>query len=265
MKKFKQPDQSQREDSAAYREKKQFFNSLLTVYGRKTLLEALLEKDVQVYRLHLADSNKPADILDQIIQLAQQKGAEIVYHSRQALSRISKNANQDQGVAADLRLSGYQTYEQFIQQSLNGKPKTLLALDSIHNPQNLGMIIRSACAGNINGILLPIEGAAQIDPLVIKASAGTVFKAPILRCDNLKQALDNFKQQNVSICALSSHAKNTLKEFSPGGHCIYVLGNESEGVSNEIMNICTDKIRIPMNNGVESLNVAVTAALIAFR
>ena len=60
-------------------------------------------------------------------------------------------------------------------------------------------------------------------------------------------------------------SKNTLKEFSPGGHCIYVLGNESEGVSNEIMNLCTDKIRIPMNNGVESLNVAVTAALIAFR
>ena len=266
MKKSKSPiDQSQREDSVAYREKKQFFNSLLTVYGRKTLLEALQEKDVQVYRLHLADSNKPADILDQIIQLAQQKGAEIVYHSRQALSRISKNASQDQGVAADLRLSGYQTYEQFIQQSLNGKTKTLLALDSIHNPQNLGMIIRSACAGNIDGILLPIEGAAQIDPLVIKASAGTVFKAPILRCDNLKQALNDFKQHQVSICALSSHAKSTLKEFSPSGHCIYVLGNESEGVSDEIMNLCTDKIRIPMNNGVESLNVAVTAALIAFR
>lgn len=256
---------SPREDSTAYREKKQFFNSLLTVYGRKTLLEALQEKDVQIYRLHLADSNKPAEILDQIIELATEKNAEIVYHSRQALSRISKNANQDQGIAADLRLSGYQTYDQFILQSLNGSPKRLLALDSIHNPQNLGMIIRSACAGNIDGILLPMEGAAQIDPLVIKASAGTVFKAPLLRCENLKKALEDFKQKNVSICVLSSHAKNTLKEFSPTTHCVYVLGNESEGVSKEIMELCTDKIRIPMNNGVESLNVAVTAALIAFR
>lgn len=262
MKKSKQPP---REDSIAYREKKQFFNSLLTVYGRKTVLEALQEKDVQIYRLHLAETNKPAEILDQIIQLATQKGAEVVYHTRQALARISKNANQDQGVAADLRLSGYQHYEQFIQQSLTGSPKRLLALDAIHNPQNLGMIIRSACAGNIDGILLPMEGGAQIDPLVIKASAGTVFKAPLLRCDNLKKALEDFNQQGANICALSSHAKNTLKEFSPSSHCIYVLGNESDGVSKEVMEICTDKIRIPMNNGVESLNVAVTAALIAFR
>lgn len=254
-----------KEDSQAYREKKQFFNSLLTVYGRKTLLEALQEKDVEVFRLHLADSNKPAEILDQIIQLATQKGAEVVYHSRQALSRISKNASQDQGVAADLRLSGYQTYDQFIQQSLNGSAKSLLALDSIHNPQNLGMIIRSACAGNIDGILLPMEGSAQIDPLAIKASAGTLFKAPLLRCENLKQALTDFKEKGVSICALSSHAETTLKEFFPTNHCIYVLGNESDGVSPDIMNLCTDKVRIPMNNGVESINVAVTAALIAFR
>jgi 23S rRNA (guanosine2251-2'-O)-methyltransferase len=255
-----------REDSTAYREKKQFFNSLLTVYGRKTVLEALQDKHVQIYRLHLADSNKKADILDDIIKLAAEKKAEIVYHSRQALSRISKNASQDQGIAADLRLTGYQTYEDFISnRQATEKPFVLLALDKIHNPQNLGMIIRSACAGNIDGILLPSEGGAQIDPLVIKASAGTIFKAPLLRCQDLKKALDDFKKSDAAICALSSHAKTPLKEFNPEGDCIYILGNETEGVSKEIMNLCTHTICIPMNNGVESLNVAVTAALIAFR
>jgi len=258
--------QNPQEDTAAYREKKQFFNSLLTVYGRKTVLEALQDKQVQIYRLHLADSNKGSDILNDIIELATKKNAEIVYHSRQALSRISKNASQDQGVAADLRLSGYQTYEDFIEgQKANKKTFTLLALDKIHNPQNLGMIIRSACAGNIDGILLPTEGGAQIDPLVIKASAGTIFKAPLLRCSDLKSALEDFKKIQTTICALSSHAKTPLKEFNPQGNCIYILGNETEGVSKEIMNLCTNTICIPMNNGVESLNVAVTAALIAFR
>jgi 23S rRNA (guanosine2251-2'-O)-methyltransferase len=258
--------QNPQEDTIAYREKRQFFNSLLTVYGRKTVLEALQEKQVQIYRLHLADSNKKADILDDIIELATEKNAEIVYHSRQALSRISKNASQDQGIAADLRLTGYQTYEDFIEsRKANTKPFTLLALDKIHNPQNLGMIIRSACAGNIDGILLPAEGGAQIDPLVIKASAGTIFKAPILRCQDLKRTLEDFKKIQTTICSLSSHAKTPLKEFNPLGNCIYILGNETDGVSKEIMNLCTDTICIPMNNGVESLNVAVTAALIAFR
>ena len=251
-------------DSETYRDKKRFFENLLTVYGRKPVLEALQDPAVGIYRLHLADSNKSADILDDIIAIAQEKGAEIIYHSRAALSRISKNAKQDQGVAADLELRGYKTYEAFIKDS-PPTPFTLLALDGVNNPQNLGMIIRSACAGNINGILLPQKGSAQIDPLVIKASAGTLFRAPILRCNSLASALKDFQQRGVDICCLSSHASETLKDFHPKGACIYVLGNETEGVSQEVEKLCNQRVRIPMNNGVESLNVAVTAALIAFR
>ncbi len=253
-----------REDSPAYLEKKRFFDSLMTVYGRKTVLEALQDPATYIYRLHLAKSNKSAEIIDEIIGLAQAKGAEITYHDRQALSRISKNAAQDQGVAADLQLRGYQLYDEFIANNAQ-KKYTLLALDGVQNPQNLGMIIRSACAGNIDGILLPQKGNAQIDPLVIKASAGTVFRAPLLRCKDLKEALIDFKKNGATLCALSSHAQTELKKFSPAGPCIYVLGNESEGVSKEVDNLCNERICIPMNNGVESLNVAVTAALIAFR
>ncbi|WP_039913816.1 23S rRNA (guanosine(2251)-2'-O)-methyltransferase RlmB [Cellvibrio mixtus] len=253
-----------REDSPAYLEKKRFFDSLMTVYGRKTVLEALQDSATYIYRLHLAKSNKPAGIIDEIIELAKLKGAEIIFHERQALSRISKNAAQDQGVAADLQLRGYQFYDEFIAHNRQ-KKYTLLALDGVQNPQNLGMIIRSACAGNIDGILLPQKGNAQIDPLVIKASAGTVFRAPLLRCSDLKEALKDFQQEGTTVCVLSSHATVELKKFSPAASCIYVLGNESEGVSTDIEKLSDEKVCIPMNNGVESLNVAVTAALIAFR
>lgn len=254
---------NQQQDSEAYKARKRFFDSLLTVYGRKTVQEALQDKSVAIYRLHLATSNKPASVLDEIIHLAKQKGAEIVYHDRTALSRISKNSSQDQGVAADLQLSGYTTYEQFLAQAPQ-KHYRLLALDGITNPQNLGMIIRSACAGNIDGILLPMKGNAQIDPLVIKASAGTLFRAPILRCENLSQAMEKFIAKGVVACSLSSHASQTLGEFQADSACIYVLGNETNGVSDEVSRLCKAQVRIPMNNGVESLNVAVTAALIAF-
>jgi 23S rRNA (guanosine2251-2'-O)-methyltransferase len=252
-----------RTDSDAYLEKKRFFNSLLTIYGRKTVLEALQDPATQIYRLHLAKSNKSGGIIDDITSLAKAKGAEIVFHERTALSRISKNASQDQGVAADLQLSGYQNYEEFIAANSNQSFR-LLALDGIHNPQNLGMIIRSACAGNIDGILLPQKGGAQIDPLVIKASAGTVFKAPLLRCKDMVQALKDFQKQGARVCTLSSYAKTPLKAYSPTGACIYVLGNETEGVSASVQALSDDAVFIPMRNGVESLNVAVTAALIAF-
>lgn len=252
------------QDSEAYRAKKQFFDSLLTVYGRKPVLEALRDPAVTLFRLHLADSNKPAGILDEILTIAQAQGAEVQYHDRKGLSRISKNSKQDQGVAADLQCRRYQTLAQFLAQSTD-KPFRLLALDRVTNPQNLGMIIRSACAGALDGILLPQKGGAQIDSLVIKASAGTLFRAPIIRCPALPEALETLRQHNVTVCALSSHATQTLGEFKPKGSCVYVLGNETDGVSSDTARLCNQQLRIPMNNGVESLNVAVTAALIAFQ
>lgn len=253
------------QDTQAYLDKKRFFNRLLTVYGRKPVLEALQQNDVAPYRLHLADTNKPSPALDQLVQLARQRGAEICYHSRQALSRISRNARQDQGVAIDLQCPRLQSLEDFLS-TRGGTPFTLLALDGITNPQNLGMIIRSATAGHVDGILLPARGCANIDPLVIKASAGTVFRAPILRSHkDLPQALAQCRHQGADICGLSSHARQTLHRFHPQHACVFVLGNESTGVSAEAQAHCNQWVKIPMNNGVESLNVAVTAALIAFR
>ncbi|WP_029879799.1 TrmH family RNA methyltransferase [Simiduia agarivorans] len=251
------------EDSAAYRARKQFFDGLLTIYGRKPVLEALEQPGVKIHRLHLADSNKPAGILDQIEGIARDQNAEVLHHSRQALSRISKNAKQDQGVAADLRLQQYQTLDDF----LANQPAQfeLLAVDGITNPQNLGMILRSVAASGIAGVLLPSQGCAQIDPLVIKASAGALFRCPIIRCEKLVDALRTLQQTGSRIGTLSSHAQHTLGELPPQSKCVFVLGNETHGVSEQVQQLSDFGVRIPMHNGVESLNVAITASLIAFR
>ncbi len=249
-------------DSPEYLKKKAFFDSTLTIYGRKPVLEALSDPGVTVHRLHLSDSNQPAKILDDIISTAKKSGVEIRAHSKRALSRISKNARQDQGVAADLIPGNYFTFEEYLKQP--PKAFRLIALDGIKTPQNLGMIIRSVCAGYLDGILLPTAGSAQINALVIKASAGTVFKTTIIRCKNLAGALLAFKKTGASICTLSSHARHSLFEYKAKGSVVYVLGNETEGVSAPVAALSDHSVSIPMNNDVESLNVAVTASLIAF-
>jgi 23S rRNA (guanosine2251-2'-O)-methyltransferase len=169
-------------DSASYLAKKRFYNRMLTVFGRKPVLEALQDERLRPYRLHLADSNKSGGIIDELLQLAQRRRVEVLYHDRQALSRISKNARQDQGVALDIECQGFEEAEDFLAQL--PERFELIALDSITNPQNLGMIIRSVCASPMTGLLLPEKGCARLDALVIKASAGTLFKARIVRCGN---------------------------------------------------------------------------------
>ena len=248
-------------DSEEYLKKRAFFDKVLTIYGRNAVMEALEDKAVTIHKLHLSKSNKDAKILENMKAIALHRGIEVKYHDKQSLSRISKNAKQDQGVALDIVLEFFGDEEEFISNNINYR---IIALDGITNPQNLGMIIRSCAAGNVDAILLPTKGAAQISPLVIKASVGTLFKMPIIKTNNLKKTLASFKKEGAEIYTLSSHAKSNYKEQSYSDKTIFVLGNESEGVSKEVEKVCNKSIAIPMQRGVESLNVAVTAALLAF-
>ena len=246
-------------DSKEYLDKKAFFDRVITVYGRNVVVEVLEDKNVTIHKLHLADSNKPDGVINTILSLAKKRGVEVVYHDKNALSRISKNAKQDQGVAADIIADTYRSAGE-----IEGmKSYRLLALDGVQNPQNLGMIIRSAAAGNIDGIILSKKNSAKISPLVIKASAGTLFKIPIYYCNALEDVLQKIKNE-CDIFALSSYAKEDLNSLHVSQKAVFVLGNESEGISKEVETLCNSSVKIPMNRGVESLNVAVTAALISF-
>ena len=245
-------------DSQEYKDKKAFFDKIITLYGRNVVIEILQDDSIEIHKLHLADSNKRDGAVETILSLAKKRDIEIDYHDKKQLSRISKNAKQDQGVAIDIMAKSYQNVKE-IKKLSNFR---LIALDGIQNPQNLGMIIRSCAAGNVDGIILPKKSTAKISPLVVKASAGTLFKLPIYFCNSLDEILNDLR--DTKIYSLSSHANNSIYDVEKNDKSIFVLGNESDGVSSEVEKLCNDSISIPMNRGVESLNVAVTASLIAF-
>jgi len=246
------------QDSQEYKDKKNYFEKIITLYGRNVVVEVLQDQSIEVHKLHLSTSNKTDGAIKEILALAKKRDIEITYHEKNALSRISKNAKQDQGVAIDIISKSYKSASE-----IKEMPSfRLIALDGIHNPQNLGMIIRSCAASTLDGIILPKKNSAKISPLVIKASAGTLFKLPIYYCDNLEDVLENLS--DADIYALSSHAKKSIYDITPNKKSIFVLGNESEGVSPEVIKLCNNAIKIPMQRGVESLNVAITASLIAF-
>lgn len=247
-----------------YQQKKAFFDRMLTIYGRKPALEAIRDPSLQCHALHLAQSNRQGGIVGELLAAAESRGVEVRHHSREALSRISKNGKQDQGVALDILCPGFQPLENYLVDIDARRPQRLLALDSISNPQNLGMIVRSAAAGNIDGIIWSRKGNAAPGPLVIKASAGTLYRAPILICPSLPEALRACRDKGMEVCTLEAEAQQTLFQHHPAGHCIYVLGNETSGVSEQVSQLADRALSIPMRNGVESLNVAVTASLIAY-
>ncbi|MEH6589723.1 MAG: RNA methyltransferase [Halioglobus sp.] len=251
-------------DSTDYQEKKAFFDQVLTVYGRNAVLDALRDANLPCYSIHLAESNRDNAAIAEIKRIAQTRDIPLKTHSRVALARISRNGKQDQGVAADIICPGFMSLQDFLAKLDHNKPCRLLALDGITNPQNLGMIIRSAAAGNIDGIIWSKRGNATLGPLVIKASVGTVYRAPILSCHDLPGSLQDCADKGFDVYTLEADANESLFAGARAKQAIYVLGNESDGVSKAVSNVANRALSIPMNNGVESLNVAVAASLIAY-
>lgn len=242
-----------------YETKKRFYDDVMTFYGRKPVLELLGNPNTVIHRLHLANSNKQADIIRQIESLADSRHIEIVRHSKESLSRISKNARQDQGVAIDVRPARYRSIEALPPQG------EFLALDRITNSQNLGMIIRSVAASPLSGLILPKTGCARIDALVMKASAGTLLDADIFYCGSIGPGLSAIKSQGVEILGLDADGDLRLPQIEPAeGRRIYALGNETDGLSAEVRSLCDNTLCIPIAGNVESLNVVAAATLVAF-
>lgn len=248
--------------TSSYIQKKKFFDKILTIYGRNVVLEALGDMNVKVYRLHLSSSNRPSSQISKMIQLANDRGIEIITHAKNELSRISKNSKQDQGVALDIQASNFISLKELIQ---GYDSYRVIAIDGVTNPQNLGMIIRSAAAGNIDAILISLKSTATISPLVIKASAGTLFKIPIIKSRDI--AKDIFRMQQSAhtiVYTLDSHSSVCYRDVEYAKRSLFVLGSESTGVSDHIKRLSDYSISIPMNRGVESLNVAATSTILSF-
>ena len=234
---------------------------MITLYGRKPVLEILLDPETSIFRLHLAESNQRGDTITQIRKIAQKRGIDIITHPKGALSRISKNARQDQGVAIDIAPPKYQSVEQ-----VSDNAGQLLALDGITNPQNLGMIVRSVAASPMNGLLLPKKGCAKIDPLVHKASAGTLIKSSIYHCPTIESGLKSLRSKGYQLIGLSGGVDRSLSDIGNANEkIVFVLGNETTGISEPVLALCDELACIPLESGVESINVAMAATLVAFR
>jgi 23S rRNA (guanosine2251-2'-O)-methyltransferase len=236
---------------------------LLTVYGRKAVQEALLDPTLSCRTLHVATSNREGGILREISELAARRGVERREHTREELARISRNGRQDQGVALDVLCDETRELDDYLRGGLPS-PVRLIAMDGLTNPQNVGMIIRSAVAAGIDGILYADRGNPVLGPLVIKASAGTVFRAPLLRCERLPAALGQLLESGFTLYRLEAGGDTNVFARAFDERAVFVLGGESEGLSEAVRKLPGIGLSIPMRNGVESLNVAVSAALLAY-
>jgi 23S rRNA (guanosine2251-2'-O)-methyltransferase len=222
------------------------------------VLEALGDARVEIEHVLLASNARGAHA-DEILRAARTRGIEVKRLPPDRITRISRNGRHDQGVVADIRSPGLVDLADW--NPPDAASVHLLLLDGLTNPGNVGLVIRTATAAGLDGIVVPRAGVADLGPLVIKASAGVAFTAPIMRSATALEAVDSLRLHGFHVYGLSGSAPRSLYESRPfDDRAVFVLGNETEGVSVPV----DESLSIPMAAGIDSLNVAVAAGVLCF-
>jgi 23S rRNA (guanosine2251-2'-O)-methyltransferase len=241
-------------------------DTFITVYGRKPVLEALGDAGLAVDKVVLADDAR-GEPVRAILAAARARGVPVQRASAHRVKVLAGNGRHDQGVLADVVAPRMQPVDDFVAQldarGLGADPAAVLVLDRVTNPANVGMVLRSATAAGLDGVLLPRRGVPAIDPLVVKASAGVAFRAPVLRAATAEEGCAALRDAGFGVFGLDAGGASLLDAELPPRVAL-VLGNETDGLSPAVRQACDGMLAIPMHGGVESLNVASAAAVAAF-
>lgn len=139
-----------------------------------------------------------------------------------------------------------------------------LVLETVQDPGNLGTIIRTAAAAGTEGLLLSSDSVDLENPKVLRASTGQWFRLPMAVSQNLEAEILQSKDQGMQIVATQPDAALTYWEIDFRVPTLILLGNEGAGLSASLINLADRQVRIPLCSGVESLNVAIAAALLLY-
>ena len=231
------------------------------VFGIHSILEAI-KSGTPIEKVWLLRGGK-SKLYDRLIYTLKSKTIPFSFVPEEKLEKLSKK-NHQRAVA---RISSIKTFEMeaLVEEILEKKQSPIFVLlDSITDVHNFGAIIRSSVAAGVDAVFTPISNSAPLNGDVVKASAGNVFHIPISKVKSLKDVIYILKANNVSIVAITEKAEDIIYNKSLNGPLAIVLGSEEKGISKGLLEIIDSHANIPMQDGINSLNVSVACGIILF-
>lgn len=234
------------------------------LHGRNVLREilALPAGRLNVKRIIFTDSENADAGLRRLEDGARSRGWKIEFAGAERLFQLCRE-KKNQGVLIEIKRFPYTDLDELLSPPSAGGESTLVVLDRIQDPHNLGAIVRSCAAAGGDGIVIGTHSAAEVTPAVVKVSSGLVFRLPVARVANIAATLEKLKKRGYWIYASAMAGPSLWKtDFAP--KTALVFGNESEGIRRLVRERSDHLISIPMEPGVDSLNVAASAAVVLF-
>jgi len=223
----------------------------LVVYGVHAVRE-LLQGGEPVTRLYLGRGPREAELAT----LAGARSVPVERAERGVLDQLACSPSH-QGAVALAPPFRYQPLEHL----LEPEPRSVLVLDGVQDPRNLGAILRTARAAGVGGVILPRDRSVGITSVVATTSAGLLFGLPVAQVANLVRAMETLKSAGFWLVGLIPGGGQPLFTFTPPTRAAVVVGGEGEGIRPLVARHCDFAVSIPMAPRVESLNVSVAVGI----
>lgn len=146
---------------------------------------------------------------------------------------------------------------------INYSDEFVLALDGIQDPGNLGTIIRTADSANIKTILVSKDTVDAYSPKVVRSTMGGIFRTKVIEVEDLAQSLIEYKNNGFKVLTTELSAEKSIYDIDYQ-KSVVVIGNEANGVTEEVSKVATEKVIIPMLGKTESLNAAVATSIMIY-
>lgn len=252
------------------------------VFGRNNVVELLTEGTREVNKIILMKNMRENPKISQIIELAKKRGIVFQFLPKEKFNQFAEYSHQ--GVVAYVSPVKYVGLEDFLAKEKKSNPishsatgslqpsdcsslkyKKVIITDGVEDPHNFGSIIRTAVCAGFDAIIFPSRRNAGVNSTVEKSSAGAVNHIDMIMVNSLSSTVDKLKNNDFWIIATDINAKDNYYDID---YCnmnfAIVMGSEKEGISSTILKQSDYRIKIPILNNFDSLNVSNAAGIVMY-
>ena len=235
--------------------------STFLIVGKHAVLEALKNPNRKIERVFLTeDAQKKLNRENQNLNLF--KKVATFYKSRKELDNLSgRDETAHQGLIAEVEQLEDITIKEFVVKN-KSKNINLIALEEVTDPRNIGSIIRSAVAFNIDGIIVKERSFPLKSKLLYKSASGGVEHLKIFKVANINTTLKFLKSKEFWVSAFDTSSEKDFTQHKWNGKNILLFGSEGFGIKAKTLENSDFKFRVNMNNKIESLNISNTVSVV---
>lgn len=232
------------------------------VFGAQSVLETL-KGDLEIEKLLLARGSK-TESMREAIRLAKALNVPFTEVPSEKLDRITKKNHQ--GMICYISSVRYFDLDGVIDACYAaGKDPFLIILDGVTDVRNLGAIARTAECAGVDALVVPKKGSAQISSDAMKTSSGALNYLKVTRVDRLSATIKFIKNYGIKTVACTEKTDQGLFDnVDLKGPSAIIMGSEENGISKEILELCDERVAIPLNGKIGSLNVSTAASVVLY-